>query len=104
MDELDQITMRLKARLNRGEGEEEEEADDFDVEREEEPMEEQKFQSINNTPLSPIQELAELQTTKQMSFSEGLNEEEPEPIKPEFATTMQTDAQRATLQAEMRQT
>ena len=99
MDELDEINKRLLATLNKRE---EEEAEDLEFEREE-PSQEQKFKGINSS-LSPIQELTELTTQQQMSFSNGLDKEmdEPEPINPALATTMKTDAQRATMTTEMR--
>ena len=64
MDELDAINKRLLATLNRDEPEaveakpdEKADADDFDCEREA-PLEEEKFQEINNS------DLAELTTAK----------------------------------------
>lgn len=58
MDELDAINKRLLATLNRSaEKDEKAEEDDMDIEREA-PLEEEKFQEINNT------ELTELQTSK----------------------------------------
>ena len=62
MDELDAINKRLLATLNRSdeksaEKDEKAEEDEMDIEREA-PLEETKFQEINNT------ELTELQTSK----------------------------------------
>ena len=60
MDELDAINKRLLETLNKKENDEE---DEFDVEREEQPLEERKFSNINNS-LSPIAEVSELATEK----------------------------------------
>ena len=60
MDELDAINKRLLETLNKKENDEE---DEFDVEREEQPLEERKFSNIKNS-LSPIAEVSELATEK----------------------------------------
>ena len=60
MDELDAINKRLLETLNKKKNDEE---DEFDVEREEQPLEERKFSNINNS-LSPIAEVSELATEK----------------------------------------
>ena len=96
MDELDAINKRLLQTLNKKENDEE---DDFDVEREEQPLEERKFQNINNS-LSPVPELSELATEQQLSFA---GDNEPPKVSNEFMMTMKTDVQRATMASEMRQ-
>lgn len=96
MDELDAINKRLLETLNKKENDEE---DEFDVEREEQPLEERKFSNINNS-LSPIAEVSELATEKQMSFA---GENEAPKVSNEFMMTMKTDVQRATMASEMRQ-
>ena len=96
MDELDAINKRLLQTLNKKQNDEE---DDFDVEREEQPLEERKFQNINNS-LSPVPELSELATEQQLSFA---GDNEPPKVSNEFMMTMKTDVQRATMASEMRQ-
>jgi hypothetical protein len=96
MDELDAINKRLLETLNKKEKDEE---DDFDVEREEQPLEERKFSNINDS-LSPIPEASELVTEQQMSFA---GEHEAPKVSNDFMMTMKTDVQRATMATEMRQ-